>query len=245
MQRRTDDDQVDEPDPLNNFTSVQLLHFDGGEDSVGKKKGEKPVYLSVKGVVYDASKGRHLYGPGGPFEVYAGRECGAALARGSLDQSDLDNISCDDLSMNEQTELEGWVERLKSSLCYPVLGRLIPGDALPSEDRVVSKEELAQYDGKIQDIPEGYAAAPIYLAAKGKVYDMSFGGVSFYGKGGAYNCFAGKDASRALAKMSLDPADTENTSTSDLSEKEIKVLNDWVKTFEERKKYPCVGRLGE
>ena len=43
--------------------------------------------------------------------------------------------------------------------------------------------------------------------------------------------------------MSFDPADLENTSIDDLEEKQINVLNDWIKSFEEKKGYPIVGRL--
>ena len=51
------------------------------------------------------------------------------------------------------------------------------------------------------------------------------------------------DASRALAKMSLDPKDAQNPDISDLTEKEMNTLKDWVKTFDERKNYPIVGVL--
>jgi hypothetical protein len=43
--------------------------------------------------------------------------------------------------------------------------------------------------------------------------------------------------------MSFEPEDTENPDVSDLTEKEQKVLSDWIKTFEERKGYPVVGLL--
>lgn len=36
-----------------------------------------------------------------------------------------------------------------------------------------------------------------------KVYDMSYGGGAMYGPGKSYNLFAGRDASVALAKVSL------------------------------------------
>ena len=58
------------------------------------------------------------------------------------------------------------------------------------------------------------------------------------GKGGPYNCFAGIDCSRALAKVSLDPKDL-NAKCADLYAAERDVLNDWVRKFED--KYPEVG----
>lgn len=52
--------------------------------------------------------------------------------------------------------------------------------------------------------------------------------------------FAGKDASRALAKMSKNDEDI-SSSLHGLTEKEIGVLDDWEKKFEA--KYPVVGRV--
>jgi len=63
------------------------------------------------------------------------------------------------------------------------------------------------------------------------------------GPGGGYNRFAGKDISRALAKMSFEADDLTNSSIEDLDDKQKKVLADWIKTFEEKKGYPVVGRL--
>ena len=64
---------------------------------------------------------------------------------------------------------------------------------------------------------------------------------NFYGEGGSYHKFAGKDASRALGKSSLEPADIENSDLSDLTEEEKKVLDDWFKKY--TSKYEKVGRL--
>lgn len=56
----------EKPDPPRNFTLAQLSQFDGNKD---EKSGEdKAVYLSVDGIVFDVSKGRSFYGPGGPYE---------------------------------------------------------------------------------------------------------------------------------------------------------------------------------
>ncbi|KAJ9167635.1 hypothetical protein P3X46_019252 [Hevea brasiliensis] len=80
---------------------------------------------------------------------------------------------------------------------------------------------------------------PIYIAIKGRVFDVT-AGKSFYGPGGSYAMFSGKDASRALAKMSKEDEDV-SPSLDGLTEKEMGVLNDWEKKFEA--KYPIVGRV--
>lgn len=235
---------TEEPEePLRNFTQSQLRHFDGKVDE--KTGDEKPVYLSVHGIVFDVSGGRNFYGPGGPYEAFAGHECGVALAKMSFDEEFLDDLEgCEKLNFGERTELEGWIDKFSHYRPYPIKGRLIPDSQLSSSsDRVLTKADLERNNGR-GEIPKGYAAAPIYIGAGDLVYDMSFGGVTFYGPpNGPYQKFAGRDASRALGKMSLNDTDVENSDISDFTDKEKKILNDWIKTFSERKQYPVVGRL--
>ena len=199
------------------------------------------MYLSLNCTVFDVSKGREFYGPGGPYAAFAGRECGAALAKMSFDEKYLDDVkACEDLNVGEKDKLNNWIQKFQYMQRYPVLGRLIPDSEMPDPNRIISEEEQGRNNGN-GEIPTGYAAAPIYLGLKGKVYDVSFGGVTFYGKDCAYEAFAGKNATRALAKMSFD--ETYSSDISDFSEQDMKVLNDWVKTFEVKKGYPIVGRL--
>ncbi|KAF8392986.1 hypothetical protein HHK36_021227 [Tetracentron sinense] len=96
----------------------------------------------------------------------------------------------------------------------------------------ITEQQLKQFDGSDP-------SKPIYVAVKGRIFDVS-SGKSFYGAGGSYCMFAGKDASRALAKMSKNEEDI-SASLHALSEKEMGVLNDWEKKFEA--KYPVVGRV--
>ena len=94
-------------------------------------------------------------------------------------------------------------------------------------------------------IPAGYAARPIYMGVRDKVFDVSFGGSEFYVDGGPYECLAGRDASRVLAKMSMKPEDVEGVlDYASLSDREEKNLSDWVeKLGEGGKGYPVVGRI--
>lgn len=62
----------------------------------------------------------------------------------------------------------------------------------------------------------------------------------FYGPGGTYALFAGKDASRALAKMSFEDKDL-NGDISGLSPFELEALQDWEYQF--MSKYVKVGTI--
>ncbi|KAK9478178.1 cytochrome b5-like heme/steroid binding domain-containing protein [Lipomyces japonicus] len=98
-------------------------------------------------------------------------------------------------------------------------------------------ETLAPFNGVKQ--PQ------VLMAIKGKVYNVT-SGKAFYGPGGPYSNFAGRDASRGLAKGSFDedmltpigdPLDT----LDDLTEEEIQSLSDWEQHF--GGKYILCGEL--
>ncbi|KAJ7988807.1 hypothetical protein DPEC_G00313030 [Dallia pectoralis] len=97
--------------------------------------------------------------------------------------------------------------------------------------RLFTDDDLKRHDGS----EEG---RPIYMAVKGVVFDVTKG-KEFYGKGAAYNVLAGKDCTRAVAKMSLEPSDLTSDITG-LSEEQIQSLES---VFEGtyKKKYPIVG----
>mmetsp|Transcript_13828 Transcript_13828/g.34016 ORF Transcript_13828/g.34016 Transcript_13828/m.34016 type:complete len:103 (-) Transcript_13828:392-700(-) len=92
-------------------------------------------------------------------------------------------------------------------------------------------EELAHYDGK--------DGKPVYLALRGQVFDVSEGR-SFYGPGGPYEAFAGKECSRALALMKIDAAEC-NDNLEGLDDKCLQTLQDWTKKFTQ--KYKIVGQV--
>ncbi|XP_048344712.1 neudesin isoform X2 [Sphaerodactylus townsendi] len=97
--------------------------------------------------------------------------------------------------------------------------------------RLFTELELARYDGQ----EEGQ---PIYIAVKGVVFDVT-SGKEFYGKGAPYNVLVGKDSTRGIAKMSLDPVDLTHD-TMGLTTEELQSLDE---TFNNvyKAKYPIVG----
>jgi membrane-associated progesterone receptor component len=111
----------------------------------------------------------------------------------------------------------------------------------PSRDESFAPEQLKAYDGSD---PE----KPVYVAIKGSfrflalvmlaqtsalsgtVFDVS-AKRDVYGPGKSYGIFAGKDASKALGLSSLKPADAV-ANYSDLTEDQMKVLDQWYDFFE-------------
>lgn len=119
----------------------------------------------------------------------------------------------------------------------------------------ITLETLSKYDGRDY-------LKPLYFAVRGKVYDVTKG-KDFYGPGGCfllnssaqpswllehlqlltgagYHTFAGKEVSRALAKMSLVEEDC-NDKLEDLTKHQLDTLGDWETKFQE--KYEVVGKV--
>jgi membrane-associated progesterone receptor component len=54
------------------YTPLQLSKFDGSDTS-------SPIYLSVKGIIYDVSRAASMYGPEGSYRNFAGKDASRAL----------------------------------------------------------------------------------------------------------------------------------------------------------------------
>ena len=104
------------------FTPPALKTFNGAQNV--------PVYLAVRGKVFDVSPGRNFYGPGGPYENFAGRDASRGLACGSFDEDmltknlhgPLDDLK--DLDRDQMEALQDWEDRFSEK--YLVVGKLVP-----------------------------------------------------------------------------------------------------------------------
>lgn len=93
-------------------------------------------------------------------------------------------------------------------------------------------QEISQYDGGES------STGPLLIAVDGYVYNC-WKGSHFYGRGCEYSIFAGRDATRLLAKRLLEEEPiAERTKPLTLGERAV--LAAWVQTF---KKYDMVGRF--
>ncbi|XP_073125602.1 membrane steroid-binding protein 1-like [Henckelia pumila] len=121
---------------------------------------------------------------------------------------------------SDQQASRGFEEETQQPLPPPVqLGEISEGD-------------LKHYDGSDPN-------KPLLMAIKGQIYDVTQSRM-FYGPGGPYALFAGKDASRALAKMSFDEKDL-NGDLMGLGVFELDALQDWEYKF--MSKYVKVGTV--
>mmetsp|Transcript_10770 Transcript_10770/g.19470 ORF Transcript_10770/g.19470 Transcript_10770/m.19470 type:complete len:128 (+) Transcript_10770:337-720(+) len=109
---------------------------------------------------------------------------------------------------------------------------------VPEQGRAFSREELAAFTGDPPGTPV-YVAVRDVSSVETTVFDVS-SAANFYGPGGPYHLFAGKNASHGLATGSLLDEDVEK-STDDLGPSEIQALMEWHAKY--TKKYVRVGYL--
>lgn len=99
----------------------------------------------MRGRVFDVTYGRNFYGPGGPYENFAGRDASRGLACGSFDEDvltkDLDGPldKLEDLGPDEWAAMRDWEEQFESK--YLVVGRLVPVGEEDEDDKDDKEEE--------------------------------------------------------------------------------------------------------
>lgn len=79
--------------------------------------------------MFDVTPGKNFYGPGGPYQNFAGRDASRGLACGSFDEEMLTKDLLAELDLlgglgpEEMDALAGWEERFNEK--YLVVGRLV------------------------------------------------------------------------------------------------------------------------
>ena len=101
------------------FTPISLTKYNG--------KDSPKIFIAVKNMVFDVTQGGAFYGPGGPYENFAGRDASRGLAKNSFDPDVLTDINepidtLTDLTAVEKESLDGWEEHFENR--YKVVGTL-------------------------------------------------------------------------------------------------------------------------
>ena len=125
----------------------------------------------------------------------------------------------------------------KYALAQMVLKTEAPLDlSKPQHDGTVTQTELEDGDG--------VDGAPVYVALRGRVYDVSASKAKFYGPGKAYHHFVGRDASRAFA-TGCRAAECVSADLDGLGPSQLRELDRWMEMYETHDKYTFVGTLVE
>lgn len=111
---------IEETTVIREFTPRELSNFNGFD--------LEKIYISVKGNVYDVSKGRQFYGPSGPYSNFAGHDASRGLA---LNSFEIENIrswdqpidDLKDLTDADLKSLDNWENMFKGK--YPCVGTLV------------------------------------------------------------------------------------------------------------------------
>lgn len=101
---------------VRDYTLAEFATFDGSDPL-------RPILLAIRGTVYDVTRGKSFYGPGGPYALFAGRECARAFALDSLEASDLTG-DLEGLTAANLSRLDDWTDNFESK--YGAIGRITP-----------------------------------------------------------------------------------------------------------------------
>jgi len=93
-------EEVDIKQGVKVFTKEELAKYDGSPGSPG-------LYLALTGQVFDVSKGKEYYGPGGGYGFFSGRDASRAFVTGDFEEKGLID-TVDGLSKDDYMGLEEW-----------------------------------------------------------------------------------------------------------------------------------------
>lgn len=163
MEQVVQQDMTREPVQLGQVTEEQLRAYDGSDP-------KKPLLMAIKGQIYDVSRGRMFYGPGGPYAMFAGRDATRALALMSFDHQDLTG-NTEGLTDTDLEVLQDW--ELKFAEKYPKVGVLVYNHdhehLVEAHENPNDEEKTLQQQEESQAPPEASADAQQPLESKKSV----------------------------------------------------------------------------
>ena len=121
------------------MTVEELAQMDGRTETT-------PIYLAVKGQIYDVSAARNLYGPGKSYHSFVGKDSSRGFATGCLEPSCM-VATLDGLSDEQIQEVHRWAELYHTHDKYKCVGKLV-NDFI---DEVVERDiaRSSQADDKV------------------------------------------------------------------------------------------------
>ncbi|CAH0397351.1 unnamed protein product [Chilo suppressalis] len=106
------------------LTVAELKKYDGTQP-------DGRVLLAVNGVIFDVTRGKRFYGPGGPYAAFAGKDATRGLATGQVSGSEQEYDDVSDLTQEEQYSANEWEAQFREK--YDIVGRLLKPGETPSK----------------------------------------------------------------------------------------------------------------
>lgn len=125
------------------LTDAELLAYNGSDAA-------KPVYLALNGTIYDVTAGRRIYGPGGSYNVFAGKDAARGFITGCFAED-----STPDMRGAEWTYVPKDV---------PAIG----ADGVTAEQKNYRSQEVRKAQKMVKDTIEGWAK--MFRGEQGKDY---------------------------------------------------------------------------
>eukprot|EP01036_Dinobryon_divergens_P022723 gene22723-31008_t len=129
------DSVIDEGDGFT-MTLAELAEMDGRTENT-------PIYISIKGQIFDISEGRAMYGPGKGYHPLVAKEAASAFAFGCF-EDECFKTPIDNLSPEQLVEVDRWIDLYRNHDKYKLVGRLISD---PIDRIIADDEEVEQMNG--------------------------------------------------------------------------------------------------
>lgn len=139
------------------FTVGELRQFDGTQ-------ADGRVLVAVNGTVYDVTKGKRFYGPGGPYAAFGGTDASRGLATFSVTSNDKDEFDdLSDLTPMEMESVREWEMQFKEK--YVLVGRLLKPGEQPTNYSDEDEDTPNENTPTAEPAVAGAAATPASPAA--------------------------------------------------------------------------------
>ncbi|KAG2179859.1 hypothetical protein INT43_003645, partial [Umbelopsis isabellina] len=123
------------------LSEQELAKYDGSNPSL-------PVYIAIDGEVFDVTKGRGWYAPGGSYSFFAGRDAARAYATGCFKEHLTHDLR--GLGENQLKGIENWKNFYKNHHKYHKVGTVKHKPIDPNTPIPASCEEAVPQKPKKQ-----------------------------------------------------------------------------------------------
>lgn len=121
------------------FNDKELARYDGSEEG-------KPIYLAVRGLVFDVSTGTRFYGPGQAYNFFAGKDATRSFVTGCFDDSCFATQPKFRAELTEKDEesIESWVRSYHTKYVWVGILRKEFEQWLTDAERTTFKDRMRE-----------------------------------------------------------------------------------------------------